>query len=152
MGFKSSFCLNKDYTSEHRQQSCDVYFEKNLRPISYLGYIWVRSENQNFFCRKNKWIMEKGLTVPKWVLINRPKISQIPHNLFARSAKKFGILLRLHQVSVVSGYYDVVELFLMDQGGRLNNESSWNKSLHHAIMSCGSEASPSATFQKIVQN
>ena len=66
--------------------------------------------------------MEKGLTVPKWVLINRPKISQIPHNLFARSAKKFGI--RLHQVSVVSGYYDVVELFLMDQGGRLNNESS----------------------------
>ena len=28
--------------------------------------------------------MDKGLTVPKWVLINRPKIPQMPQNLFAQ--------------------------------------------------------------------
>jgi hypothetical protein len=28
--------------------------------------------------------MDKGLTVPKWVLINRPKIRQMPHNLSAQ--------------------------------------------------------------------
>ena len=28
--------------------------------------------------------MEKGLTVPKWVLINRPKIPQMPQNLSAQ--------------------------------------------------------------------
>ena len=36
------------------------------------------------FCRNNGWIMEnmdKGLTVPKWVLIIRPKIPQMPQNL-----------------------------------------------------------------------
>ena len=27
--------------------------------------------------------MDKGLTVPKWVLINWPKIPQMPQNLFA---------------------------------------------------------------------
>jgi hypothetical protein len=27
---------------------------------------------------------EKGLTVPKWVLINWPKIPQMPHKLFAQ--------------------------------------------------------------------
>ena len=38
--------------------------------------------------------MDKGLTVPKWGLIVQPKI---PQNLFgrsAKSAKKFGILLK----------------------------------------------------------
>ena len=29
--------------------------------------------------------MDKGLTVPKWVLINCPKISQIPQNLSAQA-------------------------------------------------------------------
>ena len=28
--------------------------------------------------------MDKGLTVPKWVLINRPKIPQMPQNLSAQ--------------------------------------------------------------------
>ena len=28
--------------------------------------------------------MDKGLTVPKWVLIVRPKIHQMPQNLFAQ--------------------------------------------------------------------
>ena len=28
--------------------------------------------------------MDKGLTVPKWVLINRPKISKMPQNLSAQ--------------------------------------------------------------------
>jgi len=30
--------------------------------------------------------MDKGLTVPKWVLINRPKIPQMPQNLSAQIA------------------------------------------------------------------
>ena len=33
------------------------------------------------FCRNNGWLMknmDKGLTVPKWVLINWPKIPQMP--------------------------------------------------------------------------
>ena len=29
-------------------------------------------------------IMDKGLPVPKWVLINRPKIPQMPQNLSAQ--------------------------------------------------------------------
>ena len=36
------------------------------------------------FCRNNGWlldIMHMGLTVPKWVLINRTKIPQMPQNL-----------------------------------------------------------------------
>ena len=39
------------------------------------------------FCRNNGWLMEimvKGLTVPKWVLINWPKISQMAQNLSAQ--------------------------------------------------------------------
>ena len=28
--------------------------------------------------------MDKGLTVPNWVLINRPKITQMPQNLSAQ--------------------------------------------------------------------
>ena len=38
------------------------------------------------FCRNNGWLMknmDKGLTVPKWVLINLPKIPQMPQNLSA---------------------------------------------------------------------
>ena len=37
--------------------------------------------------------MDKGLTVPKWVLINPPKIPQMPQNLSAQ-AQKFGILIK----------------------------------------------------------
>ena len=52
--------------------------------------------------------MDKGLTVPKWVLINWPKIPQMPQNLSAQivvQAQKFGILMkkRLHWASVVRG-------------------------------------------------
>ena len=39
------------------------------------------------FCRNNGWIMkntDKGLTVPKWVLLIWPKIPQMPHNLSAQ--------------------------------------------------------------------
>ena len=46
------------------------------------------------FCRNNSWLMEnmgKWLTVPKCVLINQPKIPQIPQNL---SAHKFGISMK----------------------------------------------------------
>ena len=34
--------------------------------------------------------MDKGLTVPKWVLTNRPKINQKPQNVLAQD-HKFGI-------------------------------------------------------------
>ena len=37
--------------------------------------------------------MDKGLPVTKWVLINQPKIPQIPQNLFAQ-AQKFGISMK----------------------------------------------------------
>ena len=44
----------------------------------YKGYV---------FCRNNGWIMknmDKGLTVPKWVLIVWPEIPQMPQNLSAQ--------------------------------------------------------------------
>ena len=31
--------------------------------------------------------MDKGLTVPKWVLMNRPKVQQMPQNLPAQIPK-----------------------------------------------------------------
>ena len=40
------------------------------------------------FCRNNGWIMEnmdKELTVPKWVLIVRPKIPQMPQKISAQN-------------------------------------------------------------------
>ena len=37
--------------------------------------------------------MNKGLTLPKWVLINRPKVPQMPQNLSAQ-AQKFGISMK----------------------------------------------------------
>jgi hypothetical protein len=40
--------------------------------------------------------MDKGLTVPKWVLMNRPKIAKMPQNLSAQNvcpSQKFGILI-----------------------------------------------------------
>ena len=37
--------------------------------------------------------MDKGLTVPKWVLIDWPKVPQMPQNLSAQ-AQKFGILMK----------------------------------------------------------
>ena len=50
--------------------------------------------------------MDKGLTVPKWVLINRPKIPQMPQNLSAQivcpSPKVWDFdEKRLHWASVV---------------------------------------------------
>ena len=46
--------------------------------------------------------MNKGLTVPKWVLIKWPKIPQIPQNLSAQ-AQKFRISMKkgFHWASVV---------------------------------------------------
>ena len=41
-----------------------------------------------FFCRNNGWIMEnmdKELTVPKWVLIVRPKIPQMPEKISSQN-------------------------------------------------------------------
>jgi hypothetical protein len=52
--------------------------------------------------------MDKGLTVPKWVLINQPKIPQMPQNLSAQfvwpSQKVWDFSeKRLHWASVVRG-------------------------------------------------
>ena len=44
-------------------------------PYKYLGFGYKGL----VFCRNNGWLMknmDKGLTVPKWVLINRPKMPQ----------------------------------------------------------------------------
>ena len=38
--------------------------------------------------------MDKGLTVPKWVLINRLKISQIYLPKLSAQAQKFGIFMK----------------------------------------------------------
>jgi hypothetical protein len=41
--------------------------------------------------------MDKGLTVPKWVLINRPKILKIPKIYLPKlsaQAQKFGMLMK----------------------------------------------------------
>ena len=41
--------------------------------------------------------MDKGLTVPKWVLINQPKIPQMLQNYLLKlsvQAQKFGILMK----------------------------------------------------------
>ena len=43
--------------------------------------IWDLDKKALFLCRNNSWLME--LTVPKWVLINRPKVPQMPQNLTA---------------------------------------------------------------------
>ena len=51
------------------------------------------------FSRNNGQVIGKGLTVPKWVLINQPNIPQIPQNLSAQ-AQKFD---RLHWASIVYG-------------------------------------------------
>jgi hypothetical protein len=55
--------------------------------------------------------MEKGLTVPKWVLMNCWKILQIPQNLSAQivcpSPKVWDFdAKRLHWVSIVRGCAD----------------------------------------------
>ena len=55
-------------------------------------------------------IMDTGLIVPKRVLINRPKILQMPPDLFAQ-AHKFGILIK-KMVSVVRDAIHGIFLFL----------------------------------------
>jgi hypothetical protein len=58
--------------------------------------------------------MKKGLRVPKWVLINRPKVPQMPQNLSAQivcpSPKVWEFdEKRLHRAPVVCGLYDVTK-------------------------------------------
>ena len=79
------------------------------------------------FCRNNGWIkenMDKGLTVPKWVLIVWPKIHQMPQNLSAQFVFPSPKFLdfnekSLHWVSVVCGFND---LFL-----KLSLNCRWDK-------------------------
>ena len=62
--------------------------------------------------------MDKGLTVPKWMLIVRPKISQMCQNLSAQfvcpSPKVLDFIeKRLHWVSAVRRSYNWIELSLV---------------------------------------
>jgi hypothetical protein len=53
------------------------------------------------FCRNNGSIienMDKGLTVPKWVLIVQPKIPQMPQNLSAHTQK--------FEISMKKGFFE----------------------------------------------
>ena len=58
--------------------------------------------------------MDKGHTVPKWVLINWPKIPQIPQNLSAGPSPKVWDYdeKRLHWASVVCG----LVIYLVNDG------------------------------------
>ena len=65
-------------------------------PNKYLGFGYKGL----VFCRNNGGLMEnmdKGLTVPKWVLIRQPKIPQMPQiylpNLSVQ-AQNFGISMK----------------------------------------------------------
>jgi hypothetical protein len=64
-----------------------------------------------FFCRNNYWKRDKELTVPKWVLIVRSKILQMPQNLSAQFVYLSPKVLdfnekRLHWASVVHSWFD----------------------------------------------
>ena len=85
----SALCLNTDYRHTMAYFAAQIQIpipNKNLG-FGYKGLV---------FCRNNGWLMEnmdKGLTVPKWVLINWPKIPEIPRSLSAQivcpSPKKY---------------------------------------------------------------
>ena len=62
--------------------------------------------------------MDKGLTVPKWVLTNWPKIPQMPQNLSAQivcpSPKVWGLdEKRLHWTSAVRGMFQNCHLIIL---------------------------------------
>ena len=63
--------------------------------------------------------IDKGLTVPKWLLINRPKMPQMPQNLSAQG-HKFGISIkqRVHRTS------EVPEKFIQTLKAQ-NNFDTW---------------------------
>ena len=60
--------------SYHRRRTCEGFLPNSLRPMSYLGFIWdlyVLGLKSKFFVKKANQIlktMDKGLTVPRWVL------------------------------------------------------------------------------------
>ena len=63
--------------------------------------------------------MDKGLTVPKWVLIFRPKIPQMPQNLSAQFVCANTKVLdfnekRLHWASVVRDFNEIIGMKLED--------------------------------------
>ena len=75
--------------------------------------------------------MDKGLAVPKRVLINRPKISQMSQNLSSQivcSSPKFGILMkkRLHWVSVVRALKDKARGEKHKREREIYSEEIWN--------------------------
>ena len=80
-------------------------------PNSNPNAIWI---GLVFFCRNNGWLrknIDKELTVQNWVLINRPKIPQMPQNLSSQilcpSLKVWGFdKTRLHWGTVVRGLYN----------------------------------------------
>ena len=96
----SSYVLQIFDPIANRRQTCEGYFANSLRPISYLGFIWdlyVLSLKTKVFCRKNNQIlktMDKGFTVPRWVLQFGRIYPKCPQNLrpnLSAQAQKFGI-------------------------------------------------------------
>ena len=55
---KGPFSRGALHTFCYWLRTYDGYFPNPFRPISYSGYIWVRSEKQTFFVEKNNWMME----------------------------------------------------------------------------------------------
>jgi hypothetical protein len=84
--------------------SCSFYLQNwssnstdcmNAKSLILLAQIQIPIPNKNLgwgykglvFSRNNGWIienMDKGLTVPKWMLIVHPKMTKMPQNLFAQ--------------------------------------------------------------------
>ena len=78
--------LSTNFYYAHRRRTCDGHVPNSLMQISYLGYTYIRPEN-NFCCKKNNQIhfpMDKRIHNTKLVLILPPKIPQMLQNLSAQ--------------------------------------------------------------------
>ena len=90
------------FKSQSQINILDVDINKvHNKPLTII-FLFFEIYNANYrykglvFCRNNGWIIkntDKGLTVPKWVMIVQSKIPQIPQNLSAQ-AQKFGISMK----------------------------------------------------------
>ena len=64
--------------------------------------------------------LDKGLTVPKWVLINRPKIPQMPQNVCQSPKVWYFDEKRLQWASVVRGIWYSCGKFELIHNGNLS--------------------------------
>ena len=106
---KRSFCekhyscqyCGKIFTQPYKYWACSYcdktfHFAKNHDRFQ-IGEKFIPSNHENLINQTNPPILhnrDKGPIVPKWVLINQPKIPQMPQNFrpnLSAQAKKFGI-------------------------------------------------------------